>query len=329
MADDTDDQSPPGKPVPRTVNDISPAPAVDQNNRNSLQEQGKAHEAHKEPEGRVAHAVGAGSSLYERAVGWLRTCFTRSPVLAEQQNGSAQSAAVEQEIVANVAHLRGRTVADTMIPRAQIVAIPVGISHDDLVNTIRQHKHSRMPVYRDNLDDVIGMVHIKDVAPRIGTLFTVDSIVRELLVVAPSLPVLDLLHQMRDERVHMGVVIDEHGGVDGLVTIEDLVECIVGEIADEHDDQPDELTPCQDGSFLADARMDLRDVANGMGIRLPEKDLQENDTIGGLVVTYAQRIPRRGEIITHPAGFQMELVDVNPRRINTLRLRATAPKAAS
>ncbi|MEM7046389.1 MAG: hemolysin family protein [Pseudomonadota bacterium] len=260
-------------------------------------------------------------SLISRLTGALRGSFAKSPP-SPRPDPIAEAA--EKEIMANVRLLRDRVVQDIMVPRAAIIAIDVGIAHEALMETIHNHKHSRMPVYQDTLDEVIGMIHIKDVLPRVGAAFPIREITREILIVAPSQTVLDLLHQMRDERVHMAVIVDEHGAVDGLVTIEDLVECIVGEIVDEHEDRAPALIPCPDGSYLADARMELEEVQRELSMNLPEKDLQEVDTIGGLVVTIAQRIPRRGEVISLPGGFQIELVDVGPRRIKTVRLRRVA-----
>jgi CBS domain containing-hemolysin-like protein len=187
-----------------------------------------------------------------------------------------------------------------------------------------------MPVYRETLDDVIGMVHIKDLLAVVADQrpFDLVSIVREVQIVAPSMPVLDLLLHMRQAHQHMALVVDEFGGIDGLVTIEDLVEEIVGEIEDEHDDavQP-RIMERPDGTLIADARLPLEDFEARVGPVLDDEDREEVDTLGGLVFSLAGRIPRRGETLVHPSGIEFEVVDADPRRIKRLRVRnlPTAP----
>jgi len=233
-------------------------------------------------------------------------------------------AADERVLLSNILKLRDRTVSDVMVPRADIVAVEVGVSLTDLVRRFSEEAHSRLPVYREELDDVAGMVHIKDVLACVADQkpFQMQSILREVLFVAPSMPVLALLLQMRQQRNHMALVVDEFGGIDGLVTIEDLVEEIVGEIEDEHDEAAKpRLVPRPDGSLIADARLPLEDFQAQFGPVFDEEDLEDVDTLGGLVFSLAGRVPSRGELLKHPSGLEFEVVDADPRRIKRLRVR--------
>jgi magnesium and cobalt transporter len=210
-----------------------------------------------------------------------------------------------------------------MIPRADIVALRADLTLDETLQKLREEQHSRLPIYRDQLDDILGMVHIKDVFAYIGRPeeFSLEKMLRRPLMVAPQAPVLELLVQMRQARVHLALVIDEYGGVDGLITIEDLVETIVGDIADEHDDEPITLKH-EGGSFVADARMELKDFAKDAGFELPvPEDSEGIDSLGGLVVSHLGRVPQRGEIVEGPAGFVFEVLEADPRRVRRLRIR--------
>ncbi len=230
----------------------------------------------------------------------------------------------ERRILRNVLNLHELTAEDVMIPRVDIVAVEVSAPLDELMRLIGEQAHSRMPVYRGTLDDVLGFVHIKDVMAiwdRRDS-FDLSGIVREILFVAPSMRVLDLLLQMRLSRVHMALVVDEFGGIDGLVTIEDLVEEIVGEIEDEHEkDQGPQLTPRGDGTLVADARASLEAFEELVGQVFDEEEHEESDTLGGLVFSLAGRVPGRGELIAHPTGLEFEVLEADPRRIKRLRVR--------
>jgi CBS domain containing-hemolysin-like protein len=234
----------------------------------------------------------------------------------------------ERELLRNILKLREITAYDVMIPRADIVAVPHDVTLADLVQKLAREWHSRMPVYRDTLDDVIGFVHIKDVIPFWGGTkeFRLDDIVRRVLFVAPSMRVLDLLLEMRKTRIHLALVVDEYGGIDGLVSIEDLVEEIVGEIEDEHDVQEGpRLVVEASGSFVVDARLPLGEFEDAAGPVLTSEEREADlDTVGGLVVSLAGRVPGRGEIIAHPAGFEFEVLDADPRRVKRLRVRRLA-----
>jgi len=239
----------------------------------------------------------------------------------------------ERAILGNILKLHELTAADVMVPRVDIIALEAETALDEIVKSFIEHGHSRVPVYRETLDDVVGMVHIKDLLP-----YAVDDkpvalakIARKVLFVAPSMPILDLLLQMRLTRIHLALVVDEFGGVDGLVTIEDVIEEIVGEIEDEHDpaDLP-QLIERPDGSVIVEARMPVTALEDRTGQKLLPPEIEEEvNTIGGLVTSLAGRVPARGEVIKHPAGFEIEVLDADPRRIKRLRLRGLpAPPAA-
>jgi CBS domain containing-hemolysin-like protein len=230
----------------------------------------------------------------------------------------------ERTLVGNILRLRDRSAEDIMVPRADIVAVESHASLSEVMALMTKSGHSRLPVYRDTLDDAIGMVHIKDVlAWRADEkVFQLAKIIRPVLFVAPSMEVLELLLEMRAKRSHMALVIDEFGGVDGLLTIEDVVEEIVGEIADEHDK---EVVPVvlrhPDGSVDADARADAVILEEHFGPVLSEEERQDIDTVGGLVASLAGRVPIKGELVLHPSGIEFEVLDADPRRIKRVRMR--------
>lgn len=215
-----------------------------------------------------------------------------------------------------------------MVPRADIVAVESHASFDEVTALMIETGHSRLPVYRETLDDAVGMVHIKDMLAWRGREkdFHLSKLVRRVLFVAPSMEVLHLLLEMRANRTHMALVVDEFGGVDGIVTIEDLVEEIVGDIADEHD-KPDEPTieKHDDGAFDVDARAPLEDLEEYTAGMLSEEEREEVDTLGGLVVSLAGRVPIRGELIRHPSGLEFEVLEADPRRIKRVRIRRDEP----
>ncbi len=230
----------------------------------------------------------------------------------------------ERMLLANVLSLRERTVADVMVPRADIIAIDVSASLEELIALFSQEEHSRLPVYQGNLDNAIGMVHIKDivVAQNKGTDFRLGAMVRDVLFVAPSMHVLELLLEMRFKRVHMALVVDEFGGVDGLVTIEDLVEEIVGDIDDEYDEEAEpQLVRRADGALDADARVSLETFESVVGPILTNEEREEIDTLGGLVFDLLGRVPIRGELVKHPSGMEIEILEADPRRVRRLRVR--------
>lgn len=231
----------------------------------------------------------------------------------------------ERLLLGNILHLRDVTAHDVMIPRADIVALEARTAFKEAVDFVSREGHSRVPVYRGTLDDVIGMIHIKDMleAMNSGKSPSLHRLMRKVLFVAPSIRVLDLLLEMRLKRTHMALVVDEYGGIDGLVTIEDLVEQIVGEIEDEHDlDDEPVMVVHPDGVIEADARTPIEDFESQVGPVLDEEEREDVDTLGGLVFFLAGRVPSRGELITHPSGLEFEVVDADPRRIKRLRVRS-------
>jgi CBS domain containing-hemolysin-like protein len=233
--------------------------------------------------------------------------------------------AQEQVLIANVFKVHDRTAADVMVPRVDIVALEIEQPFAEVVKCMVEHGHSRVPVYRETLDDVIGFIHVKDVLAPVADRRSakLSRMLRKVLFVAPSMPILDLLVQMRQARTHIAMVVDEFGGIDGLVTIENLIEEIVGDIEDEHDvDEHPTLLERPDGTVIADARMPIETLEEKRGTRLrPEGDTEEVSTLGGLVFTLAGRVPKRGEVIAHPDGIEFEVLDADPRRVKRLRVR--------
>ena len=230
----------------------------------------------------------------------------------------------ERRLLRNILRLHAITVADVMVPRADIVAVDIETPLKRVIDLVKQQGHSRFPVYRGTLDEIVGMVHIKDLiahwSQRRG--FAIEKVLRKVLFAAPSMRVLDLLKEMRITRLHLALVVDEYGGVDGLVTIEDLVEEIVGEIEDEHDEEaPPTLVEEAAGVALADARVKLDEFEKRFGPFVDEEERAEVDTLGGLVFYLANRVPSRGELIKHPSGIEFEVVDADPRRVRLLRVR--------
>ncbi len=266
--------------------------------------------------------------------GWLRRVFglrngsdllgTIEELIEQEETGQLPASSDELMLLRNILNLHGLTVYDIMVPRADIVAVDIEISLADLVRIMSEEAHSRIPVYRGTLDDIAGMVHIKDVLAYWSReqKVSLSEIVRPVLFVAPSMPILELLLQMRVRRVHLALVVDEFGGVDGMVTIEDLVEEIVGEIEDEHDDDDTpRMTHRTDGSFEADARVPIKDFEDRLGEFLSKQEREEDiDTLGGLVFFLAGRVPVRGEVIKHESGFDFEVLEADPRRIRRLRI---------
>lgn len=250
--------------------------------------------------------------------------------MEENENGTESVASHERLLISNILKIRDMTVLDVMIPRADIAAIDVEASQDDVMALLADKQVSRIPVYRDTMDDVIGTVHIKDLLACLaaGREIKLADMVRDVPVVSPAMAVLDLLLLMKENRKHMVMVVDEFGGIDGLATIGDVIEAIVGEVEDEFDteEQP-QIMERPDGSLLADARVDIEEFEEKFGQILTDDEREDVDTLGGLVFTIAGRVPARGEVIRHESGMIFEIVDADPRRVNTLRIK-NIPKAA-
>jgi CBS domain containing-hemolysin-like protein len=246
-------------------------------------------------------------------------------IAAADLNGETALTPQERFLIRNILKVHELNAGDVMVPRVDIVALDIGQPFSEVVKCMVEHGHSRVPVYRETLDDVIGFIHVKDVLAPVADRrpARLERLLRKVLFVAPSLPILDLLVQMRQARTHIAMVVDEFGGIDGLVTIEDLIEEIVGEIEDEHDvPETPALIERPDGTIIADARIPIDSVEEQHGISLrPQGEEETVDTLGGLVFTLAGRVPKRGEVIAHPAGIEFEVLDADPRRIKRLRLR--------
>jgi CBS domain containing-hemolysin-like protein len=290
----------------------------------------------------------------------LRTLFGWKPasiradlevVLEGGAPGETGFSPEERTMLKNILGLRERRVEDVMLPRADIIAVQQDISLGDLVKVFENAAHSRLVVYNDTLDDPIGMVHIRDLiafmtaraavkpeanakrkkplpagldlkAIDLSVPLSATKIVRTILFVPPSMPAIDLLAKMQATRIHLALVIDEYGGTDGLVSMEDIVELIVGDIADEHDeDETPAVMPQDDGSFLADARASLDDVTLIVGTEFDVGDAADDvDTLGGYLVTKVGRVPVRGELVPGPGDFEIEVLDADPRRVKKVRI---------
>lgn len=251
--------------------------------------------------------------------------------------GASPEDLVAAEIVDQAEIFATLRVYDVMTPRADVMALELSTPLSDVVQRFLETEHSRMPIYRETLDDPLGVVHIKDLfkliaptaaeperAPRSSWKDPVlHRLRRDVLIVPPSMRASDLLLKMRAQRIHMAMVIDEYGGVDGVVTLEDLLEAVVGDIDDEHDERAAAGMVARPGGVLeVEARTPLEDVEQKLGVVLAPEDIEEEvDTVAGLVATLAGRVPQRGEVIVHPSGYEFEIIDADPRRIRRLRIR--------
>jgi CBS domain containing-hemolysin-like protein len=272
-------------------------------------------------------------------------------VLEAAGPGEAGVSPEERTMIRNILALRGRRIEDVMVPRGDIIAVQQDITIGELVKVFEKAGHSRLVAYGDTLDDPAGMVHIRDLIAFMTARAAVDpdkpsrrkkqraagldlgaidltmplsstKIMREILFVPPSMPALDLLEKMQATRIHLALVVDEYGGTDGLVSMEDIVEQIVGDIADEHDeDELPSVVGQLDGSFVADARASLSDVTAAVGVAFDVGDAADAvDTLGGYLMTQVGRLPLRGELVPGPAGFEIEVLDSDPRRIKKVRI---------
>jgi len=235
---------------------------------------------------------------------------------------------LERQMVRNLLHFSEHDADDVAIPRGEIIAVPASASWEELVGMFAEHGHSRLPIYGESLDEIRGMVHIKDVFPFLATGKPPPrdwtTLMRQPLFVPQARGALDVLADMRASRVHLAVVIDEYSGTDGIITIEDLVEEIVGEIEDEHDDAPTELiVPLEDGMWEADARAELDAVGERIDPRLAEVE-EDVDTLGGLAFLLAGQVPPVGAILAHGSGWKLEITAGNERHVTRLRLHPPA-----
>ena len=249
--------------------------------------------------------------------------FVAKRINADDLKGNSLSH--ENELLKNLAGLRGITASDVMVPRINIVSVGMSDDFNEIVRQLIVANHSRVPVRNESLDDIVGIIHIKDVLAHLYSKEKKDikSLLKEPIFVSPSISLLDLLHEMRIKRRHLALVVDEYGGIDGLVTIEDLVEELVGEIEDEHDS----LTECRldkmpDGSLIVEARIGI-DLLEDFLISITQQDLNEEiDTLGGFIISISGRVPVIGEVVRHSSsGLEFEILDADPRRIVLVRIR--------
>lgn len=250
---------------------------------------------------------------------------TRDDVTDNQEN------ATERALLDNLNDFSGLTAEDVMVPRIDIVAVNVQASTEEFLGLIRTTPHSRIPVYQEHLDDIVGFIHIKDVLRLMAQNepLVLRDLLREVLIVSPALRAVDLLVQMQQSKKHLALVIDEYGGVDGLVTMGDLMEAIVGEVADEHNTSIEaRLFEKADGTILVDARYSIDAFEAKYGEIFAENERNEADTLGGLAMFIAGRLPTRGELLVHSSGVQLEITDADPRRVKRLRIRNMPRKQA-
>ncbi|MEY4964499.1 MAG: hypothetical protein RL274_82 [Pseudomonadota bacterium] len=251
-------------------------------------------------------------------------------VIEESDRESAALSAQERVMLGNLLRFGELRLSDVMVPRAEIIAVDESMELGELVQLFREAQHSRLPVYRGTLDDPTGLVHVKDVLAHLNAQddesyrlspTTIVKLRRPILFTPPSMRALDLLLKMQATHTHLALVIDEYGGTDGLVSIEDIIEEIVGDIADEHDDADVILKPDGDG-VIADARMDLDDFKTQTGHDLEVADSEQDiDSLGGLVTSLLGRVPQRGEIVAHPGGYEFQILEADPRRVRRLRVK--------
>lgn len=241
----------------------------------------------------------------------------------EDESGALISAH-EHALITNVLKLRDVRAQNVMVPRTDIVAVDVSTPPEEVCQLMAEKQHSRICVYRDTLDDIIGTIHIKDLLSKLANKedFQINELCRSIPIVSPAMPVLELLLQMRETKKHMVLVIDEYGGIDGLIAIGDIIEDIVGNIDDEYDgnDVP-EIIENSDGSLVADAMVELSDFEEKYGAIFTESDIEDANTLSGLVSSIAGRVPVRGEIIQHESGMEFEVLDADLRRVNRLRIK--------
>lgn len=272
--------------------------------------------------------------LFSRLIGSI-IGQPNSPQPHGEPNSAPVNGAVSAAAALGLLNLRRMQLEDVAVPKAEIISVPIDILKEDLVQVFRESGLTRLPVYQGTLDNPLGMVHLKDFALNHGfngkgERFNLRKMLRPLLFAPPSMPIGVLLQKMQSQRMHLALVIDEYGGVDGLVTIEDLIEQVIGEIEDEHDVEEGQLWAMEKpGCYLAQARAPLDEFQREIGLRLVDgEDEEEIDTLGGLVFMLTGRVPARGEMIPHPAGPEFEVVDADPRRIKRLRVRVPSRQAA-
>lgn len=274
-----------------------------------------------------------------RAVAWLRNLLRGRPSNSNEQLQEALEDYIEElkesdqddtsvdnqkELITNVLNTRDLRVHDIMVPRADIVAIEKNAGMEELKKLFTEKQFSRLPVYEENLDHIAGCIHIKDILNCLldDKPCRITDMLRETLIVYPGLPIMDLFRMMRDDKKHMAMVVDEHGGIDGLVTVNDVIEAIVGDIDDEFDHEETlQLIEKPDGSIIADARTDIEDFEERFGRFLDAEEREDIETLGGLAFHIAGRVPVRGEVLRHDSGVALDILDADGRRVKRVRVR--------
>jgi len=244
------------------------------------------------------------------------------------QEGSSSLNSEERTLLSNVLRLRDMSVDDVKIPRADIIAISVDIKFTELIKLISETPFTRLPVYHHTLDDLLGHIHVKDIALHAkNSDFNIRNIIQQVLFVPPSMRLLDLLLQMRSTQIPMAYVVDEYGGVDGLVTSWDIIREILGDLQDDHTPEiSSQITSLDDGTYIIDARLLVEDLEERVGKILTDEERQEDiETVGGLIMYLAGRVPDRKEVISHSSGIEFEVLEASPRSITRLRLRPVKP----
>lgn len=292
---------------------------------------GESSDGSTAAQGALDHDESTGNGSSRGFLGRILTAFGGAEPSGSGGDDSVEGAGAAPITVEGhgLGALRRLRVGDIAIPKHEIVAVPVAISREDLVETFREHGFSRLPVFRGTLDSPLGLVHLKDLALNYGFgaqstgPFGLRKMLRPLLFAPPSMPIGVLLQKMQTDRIHMALVIDEYGGVDGLVTIEDLIEQVIGEIEDEHDEAEGRLwLQEKPGQWLVQAQAPLEDFEQAIGRRVATEDeSDEVDSLGGLIFMRSGRVPSRGEVIPGIEGVEFEVVDADPRRIKRLRVR--------
>jgi magnesium and cobalt transporter len=277
----------------------------------------------------VAHSV------IER---FLKILFRKNPdsvrktitelIQESPQEGSSSLNSEERTLLSNVLRLRDMSVDDVKIPRADIIAISVDIKFTELIKLISETPFTRLPVYHHTVDDLLGHIHVKDIALHAkNSDFNIRNIIQQVLFVPPSMRLLDLLLQMRSTQIPMAYVVDEYGGVDGLVTSWDIIREILGDLQDDHTPEiSSQITSLDDGTYIIDARLLVEDLEERVGKILTDEERQEDiETVGGLIMYLAGRVPDRKEVISHSSGIEFEVLEASPRSITRLRLRPVKP----
>lgn len=275
-------------------------------------------------------------SLWQRVHGWLKWLLLYRPgvslkktleeVIEEHEEQTEEKLPAEEKLILhNVISFGDIKISDIMTPRSDITAVPHDIKLPGLKTHILRYRHTRIPVYRDTFDQMLGFIHVKDVLPMLtGDVgYDLESMLRKLLLVPPSMRIIDLLVKMRKSGTHMAIVVDEYGGTDGLVTLENLFEKIVGDIQDEHDtkDEDEAITRIADKIFEVSARISVLTLEQKLGLKLmTQEHASEFDTLGGLIFFQLGRVPAKGEMITHASGVKFEVVEADPRRIRKVRV---------